>query len=265
MHVMAALLDSYQPEGVGFSSQHYPGAAGAFVEDPGEVDEGDIVKSKPQGKINNTSYLPLVNEVPREDELMERLGGGGGGGAGERVGGRSGGGNKRSSSSGSSSGRVHQKQTTQQSTFPPPPNGQIPSMGGESAILPHQSSSSAIAGSGGRPGPGLTAGEPQGTTRTSLAGRGVANPQEEEEEEEEEEGDRGLEESTTALLRRYTVERNGRPASIHLGPMGEIMGSGWLSEILITGHKKCSVTLEEDSIRWRFLSRKEGMVTLLGV
>lgn len=88
---------------------------------------------------------------------------------------------------------------------------------------------------------------------------------EEEEEGNEEEQERAglLEESTTALIRRYTMQRNGRPTSIHFGPSGEIVGSGWLSEILMTNHKKCSVTLEEDSITWRFLSRKDDKVRTL--
>ena len=123
-----------------------------------------------------------------------------------------------------------------------PPNGQIPVI--QPAVLPHEPSPIALT---------LNEGPNSGT------GQPTGDSEKDDHPQSETESDRGLDDSTTALLRRYTLERNGRPTSIHLGPMGEIVGSGWLSEILVTGHKKCSVTLEEDCISWRFLSRKDGM------
>ncbi len=63
---------------------------------------------------------------------------------------------------------------------------------------------------------------------------------------------------TEALL---SIEREGRPSSIYLGPStGDMIegSSGCLEDTLVMGHKKCAVTLEQESITWRFLSRKES-------
>lgn len=225
---MAAMMDSYQPEGINFS-QHYQGATRGF-DDEEELDEGDIVKSKPTAK-----YLPLVNEVPEREQYRGRLGSPGGSGIGAQSGGWG--------SSGGGSG-------TEQQNKQFPPNGQVPIM--ES---PHELPQAPTK-------PNDSLGRDSGIVLAVAAGREDerSDPLE---DPTETETDKDFEDSTTALLRRYTMERNGRPTSIHFGPGGEIVGSGWLSEILVTGHKKCSVTLEEDCISWRFLSRKDGEKPLL--
>lgn len=221
---MAALMDSYQPEGINFS-QHYGPSGFDGVE---ELDEGDIVKSKPRGKLN--SYLPLVNEVPQQEDVREKPRSRDDGEISVQSGGRGiSGANKRQ----------------QSKTGPIPLNGQIPAI--ESAIIPHH-----------QPSPSITAGASLSSSK-QRSGQSMGEVENADDHPHSEtESDRGMDDSTTALLRRYTLERNGRPTSIHLGPTGEIVGSGWLSEILVTGHKKCSVTLEEDCISWRFLSRKDG-------
>lgn len=233
---MAALMDSYQPKGITFS-QHHPETSRSF--DDQELDEGDIVKSKPRGKMN--SYFPLMNdEVPHTEDPRERL-------------------DSRDSDS-----RPHHtdadlrrspvetaQKPDQQSKKEsiPPPNGQIP----VAEPISTQCKPMLVTRSVGIGGD--QRGADQSTVGAAVGGEG----DEDDLPQSEIASDKGLEDSTTALLRRYTMEKNGRPTSIHLGPSGEIVGSSWLSEILMTGHKKCSVTLEEDCIRWRFLSRKEGV------
>ena len=239
-------MDSYQPEGVPFPRHRLEASLGLGVEDrrEEELDEGDIVKSKPKGKASSGNpYLPLVNE----------------GGAGS----------------------VREAGAIEQAASSPgyvPPNGRIPAV---QSILPDikptlvsaspgsaaATLSSALASTATATATTMEVGGATVTaTATRRGGREPASLSDEEEEEEgnEEEQERAglLEESTTALIRRYTMQRNGRPTSIHFGPSGEIVGSGWLSEILMTNHKKCSVTLEEDSITWRFLSRKDGEFVL---
>lgn len=249
---MAALTDSYQPKGLPFS-QHYPGTSRDF--DDEELDEGDIVKSKPKP----SSYLPLVNEPPyRGEEASDGRGEGAEGyHARQKHGGRQS--EEISVVSGVSS----------EISCPLPLNGRIPASASVSATAAPRDRGlePRSSGSGGQhPGNEPTPLQTSSTTTTSTAppplassaASARANPQADDEEEEEDEDRRDLEESTTALLRRYTMERNGRPTSIHLGPSGEMVGSGWLSEILVTNHKKCSVTLEEDYITWRYLSRKDG-------
>lgn len=248
---MAALTDSYQPEGISFS-QHYPETSRDF--DDQELDEGDIVKSKPSGKMN--SYLPLVEDTQYTDQPRERLGSGGSCGV-----------------------RTHPErqsgQSTGSKTFCPPNTSQG---AGRRGYVPTEVSNitqGAGGGGGMPPNGGIPVAEvivPRESTRVSRSlseqetgwsheqatSRLQTKAEEEGDTSPSDEDSKGLEDSTTALLRRYTLERNGRPTSIHLGPSGEIVTSGWLSEILLSGHKKCSVTLEEDSITWRFLSRKDG-------
>ena len=219
---MAALMDSYQPKGIDFSQQYQSRG----FDDPGELDEGDIVKSKPRGKMN---YMPLVNEPPPAAD--ERPTSGGMGAGSRNI---------------SASGGIERRQQ-QKYPGPIPPNGQPPAVIEPTTTKTTTKEPSPL---GITPHDGADAKTP--TRHLDLPERTPSSPQ------SETESDRGLDDSTTALLRRYTMERNGRPTSIHLGPMGEIVGSGWLSEILVTSHKKCSVTLEEDSITWRFLSRKDG-------
>lgn len=235
---MAALMDSYQPESLLFS-HGYPGTSRDF--DDRELDEGDIVRSKPQP---GAAYLQLVNEDDSHTDTPPR----------QRLG-----------SGGKSKTCTHQdRQYEQLSTGCPqtpqvaqgaaeggykplPPNGQIPLVVG---IASHMSSSSVSrTGSGGTM---LIPSEQEPCWSSRVEDHIDISPSDEESDS------KGMEDSTTALLRRYTMERNGRPTSIHLSPSGEIVGSGWLSEILMSGHKKCAVTLEEDSITWRFLSRKDG-------
>lgn len=225
---MAAITDSYQSGGILFP-QSYPREF-----DDEELDEGDIVKSKPSGKAN--SYRPLVNDVSYTEEPPRQ----------------------RLDSGGDSGVCVHQEQRDDQTPVPAvgaqgggskPPNGRIPLAVG--ITTHHEPTGVSRAGSGAP------------MELLSDQNRSWASREEDERDtspSDEERDGKGLDDSTTALLRRYTMERNGRPTSIHLSPSGEIVGSGWLSEILISGHKKCSVTLEEDSITWRFLSRKDGEV-----
>ena len=212
-------MDSYQPKGLPFS-QHYPGTSRPFEDPDREEDEGDIVKSKPK----SNPYLPLVNESALRGEETPK--GRGEGAQGYQH---------------SQEVHVHVKE---------PPNGRIP-------IAESIMSSSET---GGGSGAGVTLGSaglgsaekpppPQQATITTQKTKDGDGASEDDKE--------NIEVSTAALLRRYTLERNGRPTSIHLGPSGEMVGSGWLSEILVTNHKKCSVTLEEDYITWRYLSRKD--------
>lgn len=219
---MAALMDPYQPENL-FSRPPYSGTPQGFAE---ELDEGDIVKSKPQAK--GSAYLPLVNEDSFTDESpRERLG------SGEVKG-----------------VHIHRSEQTADPQalgvgHKQPPNGQIPKVMGITSNPDSSSSSSALKTEIAiEPEPNWPSSRIQDHIDTSPS--------------DEDSDSRGLDvDSTTALLRRYTMERNGRPTSIHLSPSGEIVGSGWLSEILVSGHKKCAVTLEEDSITWRFLSQKD--------
>ncbi len=238
---MAALTDTYQPKGLPFS-QHYPDTSPAF--DDREEDEGDIVKSKP--KV--TSYLPLVNEAPhRVEEASER----------RREGGQ---GFQTRQRQEISDQRGREKiSLSSERNSEVPPNGRIPAV--ESITPALQSDRKSSSGGGTSLGVGLGVGSGSGGKRP---GKSESTPpsqasalEDASSGDKEGEGKAGLEDSTTALLRRYTMERNGRPTSIHLGPSGEIVGSGWLSEILVTSHKKCSVTLEEDYITWRYLSRKD--------
>ena len=215
---MAAFLGSYQSEGISFAHHSSEEASPGF-EDP-EPDDGEIVKSKPRNK--QTSYLPLVDEAPysKQPDLDERshVYSEGEVSEGEKL-------------SCGPDGNPHSHRQGVEGAVPL--NGRIPtvdSIGG-------QCESSPIAS--------------RGVTKRG-AGGGAEKKQ-----EEDGDGMDDLEDSTTALIRRYTMQRNGRPTSIHLGPSGEIVGSGWLSEILVTNHKKCAVTLEEDCITWQFLSRKE--------
>lgn len=217
---MAALMDPYQPGSL-LISHRYPGTSRDF--DDQELDEGDVVKSKP------AAYLPLVNEGSHTDiPPRERIGSGG------QV-------------------EVSSPQTpsvTQEAKGgykPLPPNGQIPVAVGIASRV-----SSKLVSRPGTGGSGFTPSELEPCLSTRVEDHIDTSPSDEDSD------GKGMEDSTTALLRRYTMERNGRPTSIHLSPSGEIIGSGWLSEILISGHKKCAVTLEEDSITWRFLSRKDG-------
>lgn len=223
-------MDSYQPESLPFS-QHYSETSPSF-DDREEIDDGDIVKSKlgPRGKMN--SYLPLVN-VNDAPSLGE---------------------SRASATSSGVCGYQGQfgppERGAAESIAPSlsknqglPPNGIIPvvePVHPHLELTPAPSQASELAPLGSDHPAGLVGRDspPGPPTKT---GKGL-----------------NLEDSTTDLLRRYTMERNGRPTSIHFGPSGEIVGSGWLSEILVTGHKKCAVTLEEDAINWRFLSRKEG-------
>ena len=214
---MAALMDPYQPL---FSHPAYPGATQGFGE---EMDEGDIVKSKPQAK--GSAYMPLVNEESFTGEPpRERLG------SGDRQ--------EVSTHQSEQMINVAQEAVYKQ----PPPNGQIPTVMGITSAPESSAPKTEIAV---EPEQGWLSSRIQDHIDTSSPS-------------DEDSDSKGLDDSTTALLRRYTMERNGRPTSIHLSPSGEIVGSGWLSEILISGHKKCAVTLEEDSITWRFLSRKDG-------
>lgn len=224
-------MDSYPPKSVSFS-QHYQESPGDF--DNQEIDEGDIVKSKPQGRSN--AYFPLVNEAP---ESRARLG--------SRAGG---------------TGQVQSDPLAKSECQIPAPHGTYTPPNGRIPVVEPILSTIEPTGDSGAPTPGSAAAmlsslskvePPPPLHQSARTVAREASPSDEEDRDRE-----GLEDSTTALLRKYTLERNGRPTSIHLGPSGEIMGSGWLSEILVCRHKKCSVTLEEDSITWRFLSRKDG-------
>lgn len=217
---MASLLGSYRPEGISFA-QHSSEETPPGFEDP-ELDDGDIVRSKPRNKQN--PYLPLVDETPytkQPEGLGDRSHVYTEGGVSEGEKSACGPDIKPPSHSQGVGGSV-------------PPNGRIP----------------AVDSIGGRR-------ESPSTTSSSVAKRGLGGGAEEEEGTEGDTITEDLEDSTTALIRRYTMQRNGRPTSIHLGPSGEIVGSGWLAEILVTNRKKCAVTLEEDCITWQFLSRKE--------
>jgi hypothetical protein len=213
---MAALMDPCQPKGHVFT-HHYPDTTRDF--DDRELDEGDIVRSKPRAQSG--AYLPLVNESYSDELPHEAVGR-----STEVYGHR-------------------EADSAQLLDIQEPPNGQIPMAVG---IASHP-----IPASGGSGRTYIPLRE-----ELDMSMRIEDHVNDDAPPSDDDSDSKGLDDSTTALLRRYTLERNGRPTSIHLSPSGEIVGSGWLSEILISGHKKCAVTLEEDSITWRFLSRKDG-------
>ena len=71
----------------------------------------------------------------------------------------------------------------------------------------------------------------------------------------------GIEDSTTAILRHYTHEKNGRPASFHLSPSSGRGDPVIMSDVFRIGGRECVVTLEEDHIRWNrrhSLAKKSG-------
>ena len=71
-------------------------------------------------------------------------------------------------------------------------------------------------------------------------------------------GEKGFEDSTTALLRRYTAERNGRPTSIHLTSKGEIDGASSLMDTFRVVGKLYTVTLDEEQLSWVATGKKDG-------
>lgn len=59
-----------------------------------------------------------------------------------------------------------------------------------------------------------------------------------------------FEDSTAAILRHYTPERNGRPASFHLSSSGRPRDEPAMTDIFRVAGKECMVTLEDDLIKW---------------
>ena len=62
--------------------------------------------------------------------------------------------------------------------------------------------------------------------------------------------DNKFEDSTVAMLRHYTPERNGRPASFHLSSSGRPREEPAMTDIFRVAGKECMVTLEDDLIKW---------------
>ncbi len=62
--------------------------------------------------------------------------------------------------------------------------------------------------------------------------------------------DNKFEDSTAAILRHYTPERNGRPASFHLSSSGRPRDEPAMTDIFRVAGKECMVTLEDDLIKW---------------
>ncbi len=63
-------------------------------------------------------------------------------------------------------------------------------------------------------------------------------------------GQDAFEDSTAAILRHYTPERNGRPASFHLSSSGRPREEPAMTDIFRVAGKECMVTLEDDLIKW---------------
>ena len=232
---MAALMDSYQPESHLPFARRYPDSPLGY-QPVRELDEGDLVRSKPRGIMN---YRPL-NSDDGKDESFERYDSTC---TVETTPGYSehrGHGDEQSETHKSASKILEQTQRVIDSSRIPP-NGGLPGFNSVSSQL------------------GETL-EDEETIKFDLGKMYGAGGSIEPIQEDENDSDKALEDSTTALLKQYTTKRNGHPTSIHLGPSGEIVGSGWLTDILMMGHKKYSVSLEEDSISWRVLSQKESMM-----
>ncbi len=63
-------------------------------------------------------------------------------------------------------------------------------------------------------------------------------------------GQDNFEDSTAAILRHYTPERNGRPASFHLSSSGRPREEPAMTDIFRVAGKECMVTLEDDLLKW---------------
>lgn len=223
-------MDSYQrPEGMNFSPLGHYSDSPQVLSDEG-MDPGEVVKSKPRGKMS--SYQPLINEAPCVEELHEDV------------------------NSDDRRKEIKSHLNYQHGSQKPPSEKESREQSGSGDALPPNGTISEFVSLEVHveSGIGDADSSDKKTYKFDLGSRATKKTLETKGESE----DRGLEDSTTALLRRYTMDRNGRPASIHLGPSGEIVSSGGLSDVLLLGHRKCSVSLEEDSVNWRYISRKEG-------
>ena len=260
---MAAIMDPYQPEGLKFS-QHYPAGVSNSYDEERRIDPDDeVVKSKPRGKVN--SYAPLVNDTTHRRECLERQGSSKEEASGSNVShqyrlssvgghqtpGISTGSEYTSSKDGNSS------VSSGSASVSANPQSSLP------AVLP-TSKDSGEAGRGN-----LNSAGDEELIKIDLSAEGKAirsrntssSLSESENEQEQEE----LGGSTTALLGDYegggsrSSSQISRPTCVPLGLSGDVLcSSGGLVEVLVVGHKKCSVSLDEDCISWQILSRKSG-------
>ena len=264
---MAAIMDSYQPEGLTFS-QHYPASVpdSSYGRENRFDPDDDVVKSKPsRGGSVGSSYVPLVNDNPHRKDWRER---------------------QQASSEGTALSS-HMRPSTAN------PNNQVPQISIKSSSsttnekVPPQSSAKALNpaatdvhqlasnGNDGISGTsdlevlGTETNEEEVLIKVDLLSAEEqpsdllreSTPRTESENEQDQESVLGG--STTALLGEYQEVGGNRKASqssaMSLGLPGDVLcSSGGLVEVLVVGHKKCSVSLAEESINWQILSRKSG-------
>lgn len=253
---MAALMNSYQPEGITFS-QHYPDGMSRAYEEP-DIDPDEVVKSKPASRVNKNSYLPLLNESSRIEDWTERP-------------------KSYRSETATYTGSQTYKQGAENplGTSPTtsyPQEVDSPSYDLSDTVVSkiparvdiHPTAAPTATNDENDQGKGSShEGDDDfvkvdlGASLLAVPERDFSSPQTESENEQE----GGLGGSTLALLGDYdrSGTRGSRPTSINLGLPGDILCSpGGLVEVLIVGHKKCSVSLEDDCISWKILSRKSG-------
>jgi len=267
---MAAIMGSYQPEGLNFS-QHYPTSVpdSSYGRENRFDPEDEVVRSKPSSRSNLDSYTPLVNDNPHRKDWRER----------QEV---------------SSEGIARQSDSSQMtpSTANHHPQASLFSIGSTNTTskdrVPPQTSATALnlTEAGRLPSnasegvldtrdievPNSKNDDEEELIKVDLSVnlqpsqhlREASTPLTESENEQDQESIHGG--STTALLGDYQeVRRNRRvpqssqSSAVPLGLPGDVLcSSGGLVEVLVVGHKKCSVTLEEESINWQVLSRQSG-------
>lgn len=251
---MAALMNSYQPEGISFSPRYPDGVTRSFEADIEEV------KSKPRAKAN--SYIPLVNESTHREERQERY--------------------RREALTRTTSQMYKQKSSDSgnqcgMSTSCPQELSwnQCPLSDNDLSKSPTRLDVHSLAtrtalnnGNGSEKGVHLDYNDGDddlvkvdlGAPSLAVSESDVTTSQTESENEQE----CMMDDCKAALLGDYQPRgRNGsrrsRPSSISLGLPRDILCSpGGLVEVLYVGHKKCTVSLEDECISWQILSRKSG-------
>ena len=258
---MAALVNSYQPEGRSFSQHYADGMSGSYAEDP-----EDEVKSKPRLKKNSEGYAPLINQNPPGPEERERHRSYGGVISTYR-------------SSQVNQPDISESDNTYCRSYSCPledslnlnlstdldeiVKSKIP------ATVNLQSSPTSTDPNHGNGGvkeadSDFKVGD-DNLVKVDLGADSLASPvrristSQTESENEQETGQDGC---TVALLADYqkggkSVVRPSRLSSVSLGlPRDFLCSPGGLVEVLAVGHRKCSVSLEDECISWQILSRK---------
>ena len=248
--LMAALMNSYQPEGIGFS-QHY--SKRSFEADFEEV------KSKPRAKTN--SYVPLLNESSHREEWRERY---------------------RSEASTRTGSQMYEQKSSDYdnprdiSSSCPPRELSWTQFSLSDNVLStistkvdvHSLISPTALSNGNENEKGVDSDLNEGDAnfvKVDLGAPSLVIPDGDDSQTESENEQEGvLDSCKVALLADHQQQgRNGtqrsQPSSITLGLPGDILCSpGGLAAVLFVGHRKCTVSLDDECIKWQILSRKSG-------